>query len=70
MQKNEFIGKETFETFLSKKLNQRTGKRLIFPTSNYKINQKEMLNEYMDQIKEKEKTKQEAKQKRIEEEKF
>ena len=32
MKQNEYIGHETFDTFVMKKLNLRPGKRMIFPS--------------------------------------
>lgn len=60
MKQNEFIPHETFAQFVSRKLNKRTGKRVVFPESSYNINKREVLDTYLTAMRDKEKDKLES----------
>ncbi|CDW91113.1 UNKNOWN [Stylonychia lemnae] len=69
MKKNEFISNETFEAFMAKKMKTRPGKRIKFPQTTQAENQKELLDQYLTQIRDKERKKLEDRRQKIDEEK-
>jgi membrane peptidoglycan carboxypeptidase len=68
LKQNEYISQETFEAFVQKKLNARAGKRMLFPERNVSQDKKELLDNYLSVMREKERAKLEYKKKKIEEE--
>ena len=54
MKQNEFIPRETFETFVNRKLGNRTGKRIYFPEQDQQVGQRELLNNYLQAMRDKE----------------
>ncbi len=66
MSQNEFIPHETFEAFVIRKTGGRMGKRMIFPEKNHQNDKRELLENYLMVMREKEKEKLDAKRNKIE----
>ena len=68
MRQNEYLGGETFDTFVMRKMGMRPGKRMIFPKITQQEGQRELLGNYLVAIRDKEKFKLEEKRVRVEKE--